>query len=684
MWRPGGGPAGLGAREAGPRSSLASRRRRPTPALPTRSCSLSAEVAAQRFLDWLGTTERRWALVLDGVASAADLDGLWPQGPAGQVVVTSRLARVGARLPERGRDRPGVGGFSRREALGYLNSPAHRVPGPADRGARPGRGRRRAADRARPGGRGDQRNRHHLPGLPGRVPGAPGSTAETLVDGCPPSLLATWSMRWSAPTSSRPRACPGLPRVRRHPRHRRDPGCGAHLPRRLRLHHRAAGYTARGGGRRPGLVRSAYANLERLGLVSVDRASAVRTVWLHPAVRAASRAYLAPGDVEQVVGAAAAALVEAWPEAGAADSDPQLTQALRDCAGALRTFAGDLLWKPEAHPVLLRAGASLAEPPVLTDSAIGYWQAIGAMSSQLLGYGHPQSVQARDRLADAYASSGRLAEAMPVFEAALSDREAAFGAMHPETVTARLNVARSLNAAGRDPEAIALYEQALAARERLRELGTGTRSRCGSSSPPRTRRRAAAVTASGCTSRRSPTPSANWAGPPGHAGRPGQPGRAYLAAGQSREAVNALQRALADRERTAGRTTRPRCPPGPAWPPRTGPRASPRTPSARTSGYWPTGSGSSAPTIPDTIAARGSLGYAYRSAGRMKDAIPQYERVVADRERLLDPATATRSPRGPSSPPLTSRDGGCGKRSRPTSGWPPTASGRSAPGTWTR
>ena len=39
-----------------------------------------ADVGAQRFLDWLRRTQRRWAVVLDGVTSPADLDGLWPRG----------------------------------------------------------------------------------------------------------------------------------------------------------------------------------------------------------------------------------------------------------------------------------------------------------------------------------------------------------------------------------------------------------------------------------------------------------------------------------------------------------------------------------------------------------------------------------------------------------------------------
>ncbi len=45
---------------------------------------------------------------------------------------------------------------------------------------------------------------------------------------------------------------------------------------------------------------------------------------------------------------------------------------------------------------------------------------------------------------------------------------------------------------------------------------------------------------------------------------------------------------------------------------------------------------------PDTITARGNLAYAYRQAGKLKDAIPNYERVLADRERVLARTTATR------------------------------------------
>src|SRR5262249_39277462 len=56
-----------------------------------------AEELAERFLAWLQVTPRRWLVVLDDLADPADLDGLWPAGPAGRVLVTTR--RRDAALP---------------------------------------------------------------------------------------------------------------------------------------------------------------------------------------------------------------------------------------------------------------------------------------------------------------------------------------------------------------------------------------------------------------------------------------------------------------------------------------------------------------------------------------------------------------------------------------------------------
>ena len=606
----------------------------------------TADSAAQRFLAWLRRTERRWAVVLDGVASPVDVDGLWPQGPTGQVVVTSRLreselAGAGANITTRS-----VGGFSGREALAYLNA---RLTGFPDQ-------RIEALDLA-----------EDVDGLPIALAQAAAvltgtlstcrdyraayaerlrTTADTLIDGCPQQLLVTWSLAveqahdlppaglsWPALVFASTLDTSGIPAAVLT-----SPAACAYITGQSVAGEHSTGRHSAGqaGGGEQNLVRSAYANLERLGLLSVDNTSAVRTVWLHPAVRAAVRAYLGPGTIEQAVAAAATGLLEAWPEADTPESSPQLSQALRDSAAALRALGGDLLWKPDAHPVLLRAGTSLTEAPALADSAVGYWQAFGATSSRLLGYGHAQSVLAREGLADACAVSGRFAEALPVFETTLSDRETILGPQHPETVTARLNVARSLHAAGREPDAITLYEQVLAAREQTPGPGHGetlavqaqlaaayeVAGRRGDSIRLYERALADAERALGPTHGNTISARVSLA-------------EAYLAAGQAREAIPAFRQALADQERAAGADA----------------VATLATRASLAAAYRVAGKTKEAISSfervladrerifgadhPDTITARGNLGYAYRSAGRLKEAIPQYERVVADRERLL-------------------------------------------------
>ena len=361
----------------------------------------TADDGARRFLDWLRRTPRRWAVVLDGVTSPVDLDGLWPQGPAGQVVVTSRLRA--AELADQGARATtayGVTGFSRREAVGYLNT---RLVGFPDQ-------RIEALDLA-----------EDIGGLPLAIAQAAAviivaegtcreyraeyaqrlrTNAPAAIDGCPASLQATWSiaveyahempptgLAWPALAFASMLDASGIPAAVLT-----SPAACAYITGRTEV-----------GPAEQTLVRTAYDALERLGLAAVDATSSARTVWLHASVRSCVRAYLTPASIDSVVRAAAAALAEAWPPSGAG---PDLSQALRDCAAALHAFAGDLLWKPEAHPALVRAGTSLLEAPMLADAAIQYWQAMSGACGQLLGPGHAQSVFARGQLVDAYAAAG--------------------------------------------------------------------------------------------------------------------------------------------------------------------------------------------------------------------------------------------------------------------------------------
>ena len=79
-----------------------------------------AETTATRFVAWLAETRQPWLVILDGVSDPAELDGLWPAGAAGHVVVTAAddlavaVSRNAMVFP--------VGPFSPHEALTYLTA----------------------------------------------------------------------------------------------------------------------------------------------------------------------------------------------------------------------------------------------------------------------------------------------------------------------------------------------------------------------------------------------------------------------------------------------------------------------------------------------------------------------------------------------------------------------------------
>ena len=204
-------------------------------------------------------------------------------GPAGQVVVTSRLraqelAEPGARADRlRGhRVQPARGGR-------LPQHPAGQLPRPADRGARPGRGHRGAAARDRAGGGGDHRGRGHLPGVPGRVRAAAADERaprpSTAARG---RCSATWSLAveyahemppaglaWPALAFAAMLDASGIPAAVLT-----APAACAYITGRPEA-----------GAAEQNLVRTAYDALERLGLAAVDATSTARTVWLHSSVR---------------------------------------------------------------------------------------------------------------------------------------------------------------------------------------------------------------------------------------------------------------------------------------------------------------------------------------------------------------------------------------------------------------
>ena len=86
----------------------------------------------------------------------------------------------------------------------------------------------------------------------------------------------------------------------------------------------------------------------------------------------------------------------------------------------------------------------------------------------LLGPDHPATLASRNNLASAYASAGRLAEAITLYEQVLTDRIRIRGNDHPNTLTSRNNLAGAYQRSGRLDEAIQLFEQVLTDRIRIR------------------------------------------------------------------------------------------------------------------------------------------------------------------------------------------------------------------------
>jgi tetratricopeptide (TPR) repeat protein len=634
-----------------------------------------ALAAAGRFTAWLARTERRWALILDDLADLADLDGLWPAGPNGQIVITTRLPGaafgVGAHAAASGLRIAPVGGFSRREALSYLSS---RLTDYADQ-------RIEALDLA-----------EDLDGLPiGLAQAVAVMNANRLscqeyraqfserrtymsgrpVEGVSPTVLATWSLAAECAHQLVPSglAWPGLALTAMLDPHG-IPGAVLTSPAACGF---LAGRPSSATGPDQNLARTAITNLARAGLVSIDPTNAARTVRMHRCVQAAVRAYLPPGDIDQVLVAAADALVQAWPEPGSSRSGAaaELDQALRDCAISLRAAQGghgvqpgagtppggmprdaasgsagsaqpgadaapghDALWHPGAHPLLFRLGRSL-EDGRFGDSALAHWQFMVAATTRRLGPVHPDSLAAKERLAVAYEAAGRLGDAIAMFAGALDDRERSHGPEHPDTIAARGQLAHAYASAGLPTEAVALYEQMVA--EASRQLGLGhpvtlaaragladAYAGAGRTDQALDAYQMLSVDTERLLGRRHPTTLA----------ARDSLAAAFLASGQAREALDRYKSLVADYEAMSGRdhpnTIAARASLASAFR-RSGKSKDAIAAYKRVLEDWERTAGAD---HPDTIAARANLAFAYRSAGQLREAIREYERTLADRERL--------------------------------------------------
>jgi len=542
-----------------------------------------AESVAARFVGWLGETSQSWLVVLDDVSDTADLDGLWPEGPTGRVLVTTRNS-----APFPGQQRAlvlPVGVFSPREALSYLM------------------GRLTADPDQRLGAKDLVEDLGYEPSaLTQATAVISGSTMScrdyrgyfvrrrqqmTAASGVKSAAAVTWTFSFEQTEHLSPG---GVARSLLPIAALLD---GHAIPGAVFSTSAAREYLAGEGASGPvdrEHGQTALLLLERTGLLAIDLAGTPPMVRMSPLVQAAVREAMPKGTMESACRAAADALLEVWPED---EARAWLAGGLRSCAASLQRAAGDVLWADRCHPLLLRAGRSL-DSARLTGPAVTYWRELATVSDRVLGAGHPDTLVIGQKLADAYLADGQAAEAVPWFQWVLGDRLRALGPDRPGTIAARRNLGHALVAANQLADAVTVLAAAVSDYGRF--LGADHLDTIGAQDELAAAYRAAGqFTDAIQLYRRILADRERLQGPrhPETMTTRHELAGAYLADGQVKDAVSRYKRVLADRERALG------------------------------------------PDHLDTIAARGSLGSAYHMAGRMSSALQLYEQTRTGYERVL-------------------------------------------------
>jgi tetratricopeptide (TPR) repeat protein len=616
--------------EATSRASVLSGYAAATAAATGRDQVSSCESVAAQFLSWLGETSHSWLLVLDDLADAAILDGLWPAGPAGRVLVTSADA---AAVPSGLRVVP-VGRFSLREAISYLS------------------GRLSA----------DPDKRHGVIELAQDLDLEPVAVAHAsaLIANSPlscrqyrahfvdrreqlagsahkqPSAAAvTWTLSFDRAGQLEPS---GSAQLLLALAAMLD---GHGIPQTVFAAPAAFDWCA-GGGDVPATsesTRAALAALEQVGLVTVELATAPPTVRISPVVQAALRAAMPEGMPDQAALSVADALLQAWPER---EQPGWPASGLRSCAAALRRITGNLLWDGGCHPLLVRAGDSL-DRARLTEPAMDHWRDLATTGGRLLGGAHPDTMVAAQRLADACLAAGRADEAIPWFQWVLNSLTNKLGPDHRDVLEARRRLGHALVAALQLPAAITVLERAVPHFEQV--CGPGHADTLGAQDEL-----AAAYLAAGKYSdaitlyRRTLADRERAQGarhPQTMTTRHGL-ADSYLASGRAKEAVAAYKRVVADRERVLGpdhlETLSARNDLGAAYQ-KTGKTAAAELACEQA---WAGFERVLGPRHPDTLRSRAGLAQVYSRLGRygdaralLRDTVDRLERLLPDGDPLI-------------------------------------------------
>jgi hypothetical protein len=396
-----------------------------------------AQRDAEAFLSWLATTDRSWIVVLDDVFDPGDLARLWPTGPTGRVVVTTR--RRDAALLARG-GMVDVDVFTPAEAAAYLHAKLGRTDPPV-----PDLASEAAGLAAEVG---------HLPLALAQAAAVIvndaltcsgyrallADRANTLGDLFPDdpavsgdeydrTLAGTWSLAVD-------RADALVPAGAARPVLTVAAVLDPHgVPESVLTGAAVRAFVGRDGS---GDARRALRNLHRLSLVTHDPADAVRSVRMHALAQRSTVESLDADALSAVVGTAADAVMEVWPDV---EGDGDLGQVLRECATVLLlSRCGVPARGPGAHPIVFRFGRSLGEAG-LVGHAIMHFRATVADLISDPGPDHPDTLTARYELAYWQGEAGNFAGAAASQRALLTDRIRVCGPHHPDTLGTRANAA---------------------------------------------------------------------------------------------------------------------------------------------------------------------------------------------------------------------------------------------------
>ncbi|MFD4672982.1 tetratricopeptide repeat protein, partial [Lentzea sp. NPDC058450] len=424
---------------------------------------------ASAFLQWLHTTDRTWLIVLDDVTDAAHLNGRWPpRRPDRWTLATTRLRQ--ASLTGSGRHRVDIDTFTADESAAYLRDRltgddcAHllddAVPAlAAALGHLPLALSHAAAYML------DQHET--CAAYLARYTAGNEQLDELMPEGVDPDdygrpVAVALLLALDAADAKKPvglaRPALALAAVLDPDGHPDDLWTVQAVADYLTAHRTSAADVPV----TPQQVRAVLRTLHNYGLVVHTPNDGHQAVRIHALTARAARE--TTDFTPSAVRAAADALLQLWPA-----NDHTATDLLTTLIGntnTLAAIAGDLLWHPDGHALLYKAGISLMRCGHHTP-AIKHWSEITAQALRILGEDHPDTVTARGNLAGSYWQAGRTSEAIEILEQVVADRLRLQGEDHPDTLTARGNLAGSYWQAGRTSEAIEIEEQVVADIQRL-------------------------------------------------------------------------------------------------------------------------------------------------------------------------------------------------------------------------